>query len=172
MKQILLLFIIATALTINCFAQKKTVPKKDESSGSQLVMTIEHNGEKTEIKYSQFITADGTASPEGAANGRFLLFYGASNPKDDKNFMFQGWIPKPEKGTFEIGGGASFNVMTSLFPNVPLFGAKSGTIEITAMPPKGGFVEGTFSGACENVKDDGTIEKYNISGSFKLKRML
>lgn len=165
-------FIILSGLSIDCWAQKKTV---STGSGSQFVITIEHNGQKKEVRYTQFQTADGNAMAEGVQNGRLLLFYGASNSKDEKSFSFQGWIPKPEKGVYELGeeseSGAGFNFRTTEFNDVPMFLPKSGSMEITAVPQKGGFVEGTFSIVCENVKDDGSTEIYNISGSFKLKRM-
>ena len=182
MKKFLwLMFIIS--LSVTCFAQKKTgaksgakkPPPTTAKSGpiddTQMVMTIEHNGEKTEIKFSQFQTHGGGTIPDASNPNRLGLFYGASNNKDDKNFSFQGFIPI-EKGTFQIGNGgnAGFTLMTSLFSNVPMFMAKSGTYEITAMPLKGGFVEGIFSVICENVTNEGKIEIYNISGSFKILR--
>jgi hypothetical protein len=164
------MFIISLSLT--CFAQKKTTPKKENDSGSQFEMTIEHNGEKKEIKYTQFQSADGNATAEGSQNKRVMFFYGASNNNDNKNFSFNAMIPTAEKGVYKIGDeGVSFNLTASEFSNVPMFLPKNGQIEITAMPLKGGFVEGTFSVECQNVKDDGTIETYNVSGSFKLKRM-
>ena len=173
MKQIILLLTIAIAFTTNGFGQKKTVKPVKKTTvvvGSQFFMTIEHNGEKTEIRNTQFQTADGMTYAEGAQNGRTILFYGASNNKDDKNFTFQSWIATPAIGTYNIGDKAGFSLMTSLFSNVPIFLPKSGTITITAMPLKGGFVEGTFEIVCENVTDAGKIEIYNVSGSFKLKR--
>ena len=175
MKQIYLLTIITLIFTTQILAQKKPVEKADTSSGSWFSMTIEHNGTKTEVKSTQFQTADGNAMSEGAQNGRLLFFYGASNNKDEKSFSFQGWIPKPEKGVYEFGeeseSGAGFNVRTTAFNDVPMFMPKSGSMEITNVPLKGGFVEGKFSVVCENVKDDGSTEIYNISGSFRLKRM-
>lgn len=170
MKQALL-FTIAVALCVNCFAQRKPVNKKDTSSGSQLVMSIEHNGEKKEIKYSQFQTYDGNSLLN--ADGKFTLFYGASNAKDSESFAFQGWIPSAQSGIFQIGGDeakAGFNVMTTAFPNISMLIAQSGKIEITAMPLYGGFVVGTFEGVCETVTNEGSVEKYAVSGSFKLVR--
>ena len=68
------------------------------------------------------------------------------------------------------GDGASFSVRTTAFNDVPIFMARSGSYEITAVPLKGGLVEGTFTAICDNVKDDGTTETYTFSGSFKLPR--
>lgn len=173
MRRAFLILTITILFTSTLFAQKKTAPKKDSgSSGSQFEMTIEHNGEKTEIKYSQFQSADGNAVAEGSQNGRIMFFYGASNNNDDKSFSFNAMIPAAEKGVYKIGDdGVSFNLMSSQFSNVPMFLPKEGQIEVTAIPQAGGFVEGTFTVVCQNVKDDGSIETYNVSGSFKLKRM-
>ncbi len=152
--------------------QKAPAKKPEVVIGSQLVMTIEHNGSKTEVKYSQFKTADGNATLD--PSGKLVLFYGASNDKDDKSFSFQGWTSTEGKGTFPIGGTnartTGLSIMTTEFPDV-MFIAKSGSFEITAAPLAGGFVEGTFSVACEVLTSEGNVETYNIIGSFKLKRM-
>jgi len=163
---------IALALTISGFAQKKPVKKAAASSGSNFEVTIEHNGQKTEIKWTQFVTADGTAV--NADQGRVMLFFGGSNTKDEKNVAFNGWVPIGQTGTFSTGAGpgAGFSVMTSIFSNVPIFGpGKDGVIEITNNPTHGGFVTGTFRGTCDVMTSSGEVEKYTVSGSFTLKRM-
>ncbi|MBS1796878.1 MAG: hypothetical protein JSS81_23835 [Acidobacteria bacterium] len=170
MKRIILLLTFAAVFSVNAFSQKQPPPKPDASE-SRFAITIEHDGQKTEIVNTQFQTADGNASAEGAQNGRILLFYGASNDKDEKSFSFQGWVPRPEKGVFTNENGAGLNFMTSLFSNVPMFIPKTMTVEITAMPLRGGYVEGTFTAVCDNVRDDGSVETYNLSGSFRVKRM-
>lgn len=166
-----LLAMILLVLTATIGLGQKPV-RKDSTSGSQFDVTVELNGRKTEIKYLQFESADGMAYSEGAANGRLVLQYGASNSKDEKNFAMMSWIARPEKGEFALGdsNGASFTFTTSLFSDVPMFIGKEGTIKITAMPQAGGFVEGTFVADCDNVKDDGSVETYHLTGSFKLVR--
>ncbi len=152
---------------------QKSGAAKSAGSGAMFMMTIEHNGQKTDVSGLQFQSADGNAMNEGAANGRLLFFFGASNSKDEKSFSFQGFIPKAEKGVFKLGDegdGAGFNIRTTAYNDVPMFMATSGSYEITAVPLKGGFVEGTFNAVCENVKDDGTTETYTFSGRFKLPR--
>jgi len=153
------------------FAQKAKPKKPSAGSGSTFEMTIEHNGQKTEIKWTQFVTADGNAV--NADRGRVMLFYGASNTKVEKNFSFNGWVPIGQTGTFTMGDGpeAGFSLMTSIFSNVPIFMPETGgTIEITNNPTQGGFVVGTFHGTCKAITDAGSIEEYTVSGSFSLAR--
>ncbi|MFT3746075.1 MAG: hypothetical protein QM785_17525 [Pyrinomonadaceae bacterium] len=169
--KILLFFVMIAGLVFSANAQpKKAASKAGPVDETTFFATIEHNGEKTEIKYSQFITHGGTTIPDGSSPGRMLLTYGASNNKDDKSFSFQGQIPASAKGSYPIGSGAAFNLMTTAFPNVPMFMASSGSYEIGATPLKGGFVDGTFSVVCKNVDKDGNEDVYNISGSFHLLR--
>ncbi len=187
MKNLFLTFIFSLAMTNLCFAAPCVPPFSGEAGQTgkrtaggdkggaidqtTFFMTIEHNGRKTDVKYTQFKSHGGTTIPDGGNSHRLLLTYGASNDTDDKNFSFQGMIPVAEKGTYTIpSDGTTFTLMTSLFPDVPIFLVRSGTYEITAVPQKGGFVEGTFSVVCDNVKDDGSVETYTINGSFKLLR--
>ncbi|HMT08413.1 MAG TPA: hypothetical protein PKA82_10445 [Pyrinomonadaceae bacterium] len=168
-----LLFLVTTLIFATAaFGQKTTTPKA-AGSGAFFSMTIEHNGQKTDVSGLQFQTADGNAMNEGDANSRLMFFFGASNNKDEKSFSFQGFIPTAAKGTYQLGDegdGAGFNIRTTAFNNVPMFMAKSGSYEVTAVPLKGGFVEGTFNAVCENVKDDGSTETYTFTGKFKLPR--
>jgi hypothetical protein len=171
MKKIILLLVLAAFICIPAFAQKAKPKTKSVGSGSTFEMTIERDGQKTEIKWTQFQSADGNAV--NADKGRVNLFYGASNSNDEKSFMFNGWVPAGETGTFTIGSGPSvgFSAQTSLLSNVPIFMPdKGGTVTIDANPTQGGFVTGTFQGVCKNVTDAGTVEEYKISGSFKLAR--
>ena len=164
---------ITLLAALGVFGQKTGPGKAPAGSGALFTMTIEHNGQKVDLSGSQFQSADGNAMNEGASNGRLLLFYGASNSKDEKGFSFQGFIPRAEKGSYQFGDGgdgASFSVRTTAFNDVPIFMARSGSYEITAVPLKGGLVEGTFTAVFDNVKDDGTTESYTFSGSFKLPR--
>ena len=166
--RILLFLTLLLGLAAIANAQpKKTAPKTGPVDEATFFATIEHNGEKTEIKHTQFVTHGGTTIPAG---NLLMLSYGASNNKDDKNFAFQGQIPSAAKGTYPIGSGASFNLSTTSFPNIPLFMAESGSYEIGAVPLKGGFVQGTFSVVCKNVDKDGNEDVYNISGSFRILR--
>lgn len=164
------LFFLTLLLGISVTANaqpKKTAPKTGPVDDATFVATIKHNGEKTEIKHTQFVTHGGTTIPAGNI---LMLSYGASNNKDEKNFAFQGQIPAAVKGTYPIGSGVSFNLSTTSFPKIPLFMAESGSYEIGAVPLKGGFVQGTFSFVCKNVDKDGNEEVYNISGSFRILR--
>ncbi len=167
MKQIILLLTFAALLATVCIAQK---PKPTTRSGSSFDVIIEKDGTKTEIKSSQFQSADGTAVV--AEKGRLSLTFGASNDINDKNISFSGWVPSGATGTFTSGdGSAGFSFLTSIMSNVPIFTPEKGaTFEITSAPTMGGFVVGTFSGVCKNITDGGTIETYNVSGSFKLAR--
>ena len=163
--------LICVALAQAAFGQKGAAKKPTATSGSIFEMTIEHNGQKTEIKSTQFQTADGMAV--NADQGRVTLFYGASNNNNDKSFSFNGWVPIGQTGIFKLGddNDRGFSVVTSVIPNVPMFiPEKCGTIEITNNPTKGGFVVGTFRSNCKVVTDAGTLEDYTISGSFKLAR--
>jgi hypothetical protein len=186
MRKFFLLFVTITALCTISFAQRKTAPKptkqtnpstkSENKSGAiddtMFFITVEHNGEKTELKYTQFEEHGGTATLE-TGKGRIIFFYGASNSvKNDKDFEFVGMISAAAKGTYQFGTtGTMFSFKADEFPNVPMFMCKSGNYEITAMPLAGGFVEGRFSAACENVTNDGEVENYNLRGSFKLLRM-
>jgi hypothetical protein len=186
MKKFFVLFAIIIGLSINSFAQRKPAPKptkqtqptnsSENKSGAiddtMFFITVEHNGEKTELKYTQFENHAGNATPDGG-KGRMGFFYGAGNSvKNDDDFEFVGMIPAAAKGTYQFGtDGVMFYFKADEFPNVPMFLCKSGSYEITAMPLAGGFVEGTFSAACKNITNDGEVENYNLSGSFKLLRM-
>jgi hypothetical protein len=182
MKNLFLTFIFSITVSSLCFGAPFVPPASGETGQTgkrgggaidqtTFFMTIEHNGQKTDVKYTQFKSHGGTTIPDGGDSHRLLLTYGASNDSDEKSFSFQGMIPAAVKGTYPMpNDGTSFTLMTSLFPNVPIFMVKSGTYEITAVPQKGGFVEGTFSVVCDNVKDDGSVETYTINGSFKLLR--
>lgn len=171
MKKLLVILVITIALSLSGLAQKKPASKTGPIDETTYSMTIEHNGEKTEVKHSQFKTHGGTSAPDGSVPNRLLFMYGASNDIDDKSFSFNGWIPATAKGTYTVGnGGAGFSLMTTAFPDVPIFLVKSGSYEITAVPLKGGFVEGTFSMICENITNEGKVETYNISGAFKVLR--
>lgn len=169
--------VAVTAITLlavfAAFGQKTGPAKAATGSGALFAMTIEHNGQKVDVSGLQFQSADGNAMDEGAANGRLMFFFGASNNKGEQSFSFQGFIPRAEKGTYQFGDegdGASFSVRTTAFNDVPMFMARSGSYEITAVPLKGGMVEGKFTAVCDNVRDDGTTETYTFSGNFKLPR--
>lgn len=171
MKRLIWICTLALAITSPGFAQKTPVKKPSATSGSSFEMSIEHNGQRTDIRSTQFQSADGNAF--AADQGRVTLFFGASNDKDDKNLTFNGWVPAGQTGTFTLGESSSvgFSAMTSLFSNVPLFmPERGGTVEITNNPMKGGFVTGTFSAHCKVVTEAGTVEDYTIIGSFKLSR--
>ena len=186
MKKFFIVFAIIIGLCASGFAQRKPAPKtskqttpstnSENKSGTiddtMFFITVEHNGEKTELKYTQFENHAGNATLEDG-KGRMNFFYGAGNSvKNDEDFEFIGMIPAAAKGTYQFGTtGTMLSFKADKFPNVPMFLCKSGTYEITAMPLVGGFVDGTFSAACENVTNDGKIENYNLSGSFKLLRM-
>lgn len=151
---------------------KKQTPKPTDYLGTFFFITIIHNGEKTELANTQFEEGGGNATVE--PSGRMDFFYGAGNSvKNDDDFAFTGMIPTAAKGTY-LGGtpGVSLTFKADKFPNVPIFLCESGGYEITAMPLTGGFVEGTFTANCiGEIHDDGSSEKYTMSGRFKLLRM-
>lgn len=134
-------------------------------------MTIEHNGAKTAITSEQFKTVGGQfLTNSGDPKHPTMLNYGASNDTDERNFSFQGWTAATA-GTYALPGDLGITIMTSVFPNVPIFAPKSGTLEIKTMPAPSGFVVGKFTMVSENVTSDGQIETYNITGNFSLYRM-
>lgn len=150
---------------------KNKTPKNSEGDGTTFFVEIVHNGEKTELAYSQFEEHGGNATPGGGS--RLLFFYGAGNSTmNDDDFMFTGMIPTAAKGTYAFGtAGVMFSFKADKFPNVPIFLCDSGSYDILAMPLSGGFVEGTFTANCVGeVHDDGSSEKYTMSGKFKLLR--
>lgn len=152
---------------------KSKTPKPTDYLGTFFLIEILHNGEKTELANTQFEEGAGNASVE--PSGRMNFFYGAGNSvKNDDDFMFTGMISAAEKGSFALGtSGVSFSFKADKFPNVLIFLCKSGSYDITAMPLAGGFVEGTFTANCiGEVHDDGSLEKYSMSGRFKLLRMM
>ena len=61
-------------------------------------------------------------------------------------------------------------IMTSFFPDVPIFLQESGQITVEAMGMAGGLVTGSFSGVFSSMDASGTKQTYTISGSFKFKR--
>lgn len=154
---------------------KKRANRAASVEDSTFTMTIEHNGTKTVVSSDQFKTRGGNFLGNAGDNrGRTMFTFGASNDTDDKSFSFQGWDPGTKPGVYQMpseNGETGITIMTSAFPNVPIFGAKSGTVEIITMPAPGGFVVGKFSIIAENVTNDGQTETYNISGNFSLYRM-
>ncbi|HRH44924.1 MAG TPA: hypothetical protein PKY82_25020 [Pyrinomonadaceae bacterium] len=153
---------------------KKTT-KNNEDNSSMFFITIVHNGEKNELAYTQFENHDGNAMIENEHSGRMTFFYGGGNSvKNNDDFMFNGMIPTAAKGSYAFGSsGVMFSFKASQFPNVPVFLCESGGYEISAMPLRGGFVEGNFTANCiGEVHDDGTSEKYTMNGKFKLLRMM
>ena len=191
MKKILLLLLLHCALF--AVAQKNAIKKNTppatrppvvkKLSGPELsviAITILHNGEETELNNKQFETWGGTTIPNGTGSA-LLLNYGASNSKkNDASFSWMFTIPKAEKGTYTIGerladGGPapSLQFSTTLFPKVPMFMCKSGSISITGCPMAGGFVTGTFSVVLTGgVTSDGTLDEseYTVTGSFSILR--
>lgn len=154
---------------------KGKTTKNSEGDGSMFFITIEHNGEKTEIAYTQYETYGGQAMLENEKSNRLTFFYGASNSvKNDEDFMFMGMIARPEKGSYPFGKDVTFSFKSDKFPNVPIFGCEAGSYEIEAVPLKGGFVVGSFTAQqCSGeMREDGTSEKYSMSGRFKLMRMM
>ncbi len=172
MKSITLVFVLMLITAISCLAQKQPArPSAPSLSNGQFDITIEHNGDKTEIKSTQFQNADGFFLDN--ENGLLSISFRADNDKDEKKISITGRLPKAVAGTYPLGvgeGTALFNIESSEFPKVPLFFAKSGSIEISSMPLAGGFIAGSFKEICENGTDDGRMETYTVSGSFKFRR--
>lgn len=154
---------------------KKTSDKNNENGGSTFFITIEHNGEKTELAYTQFENHDGNAMLENEKSDRMTFFYGAGNDRaNDESFMFNGMIPTAAKGNYLLGtNGVMFGFMSTKFPNVPMFICQSGNYDIITMPLRGAFLEGNFTAQCTGeIRDDGSSEKYTLSGKFKLLRAM
>lgn len=160
---------------------KPAAPARNISGPEASVITIsaEHNGEKTEIRNTQFETWGGTAVPNGTGTS-LILNYGASNSrKNNESFSWMFTIPKAEKGVYTVnerqgnGPGTSLQFMTSAFPSIPLFICKSGSITIEDCPLPGGFVKGTFNVVLTGgVTTDGQLDEslYTVSGSFSILR--
>ena len=172
MRSIYLVFVLTLVTAISCMAQKHPVkPPAPSTSDGQFDITIEGGGNKTEIKSTQFQNADGFFLDN--ENGLLTIAFRADNDKDEKKISITGRLPKAVAGTYPLGigeGTALFNIESSEFPKVPLFFAKSGSIEISSMPLAGGLIAGSFKEICENGTDDGRMETYTVSGSFKFRR--
>ncbi|MGI8786219.1 MAG: hypothetical protein ACR2HG_00470 [Pyrinomonadaceae bacterium] len=171
MKKLLVLFAVSIALGGSIFAQKKASKEIDYLAPTMFFITIEHNGEKMDIKSTQFENWGGTAATNDSAHGLMSLGFRAGNDKkNDDNFSFEGSIGNDEKGTFPLEVNQThFTFMATKLP--PELLCQNGTYQITAMGLKFGYVEGTFSANCKAPSSDGEkFEDYNLSGSFKLWR--
>lgn len=166
-------------LNLACSAQKikpkpanKVSPKPAANAVVPLFnMEFEIDGKKTIVSSSDFEDHDGYVTDE--TKGRQMLFFGAGNSKkNDDSFMVNGLIGSASTGTFTFGTSeASLGIMNvAAFPDIPIFSAKSGTLTITRMPARGGWVEGTFSMESESMDNAYKTVHATITGSFKIKR--
>jgi hypothetical protein len=183
MKQFIFLALVCMPFALpaqNTGIKKSVAVKKINGPEASIIsMTIEHNGQKTEINNKQFETWGGTSISAGAGKA-IILNYGASNSKkNNDSFSWMFTIPKAEKGIYTVGDRAgegpvtSLTFSTSAFPNIPMFMCKSGSIEIASCPSAGGFVTGTFSVVLTGgVTSDGQLDEseYQLSGSFSILR--
>lgn len=173
MKKLFVSFVIMTAFAFSsAFAQKSH--KVDPLDATSFFITIERNGEKTELKSTQFENHDGIAFTNDSDHGKMTMSSRAGNEKiNEENFAFTGSLMNDAKGSFKLGqaDGTVFTFMTTKFSYIPQFLCTTGAYDITAMPLKGGYVEGTFSANCDAASADGSqLEHYTLSGSFKLLR--
>jgi hypothetical protein len=174
MKKVFVLFAIVIVLGSSVFAQKKTTPEEiDPLAATMFFITIEHNGEKMELKHTQFENWAGQAATNDSAHGLMTIFFRAGNDKkNDDMFSFEGSLGNDAKGTFPLEVNQThFRFGATQLPNHPELLCQSGAYQITAMPLKGGYVEGTFTVACKDANKGEADGIYNLSGSFKLLRM-
>lgn len=171
-RQAFLMVCVLVLATTAVSAQKPGPKKPDTSSGSTMEIVVEHNGTKTEIKSSVFKSHDGYAMKQ--PDGKLMLFYGASNSMDEESFSFSGNVSGVSTGIYPMGGEnskATWNLTaTAIKGATMLLPQEGGTVEITSSPVVGGFVVGKFHAKCQAVMESGTIEEFDVSGSFKLVR--
>ncbi len=174
-KSFVLLVIIAAACSAG-YSQKAGKAAAAVGDGSMFAITIAHNGEKVELTSTQFEDYSGIAFTNDASHGKMTLTArGGNEKKNDDQYSFSGSLANDAKGPFELGkaDGTNFAFMTSKFPAVPQFNCSTGAYDITAMPLKGGFVQGTFSANCDAPSPDGErLDHYTLTGSFKLLRQM
>lgn len=178
-----MMLLAIVTLAQNSSGGKKSMTGKTAGPEASIIsITIEYGGVKKEIKNTQFETWGGTTVPNGTGKA-IILNYGASNSKQNNesfNWMFT--IPKAEKGIYSFSSDtemppgetpASLQFSTTLFPAIPMFLIKKGSITIEDCPMPGGFVKGTFSvTATGGVTVEGQLDEtvYTISGSFSILR--
>ena len=167
------LVIIAAALT-TAYSQK-TAKTAAVGDGTFFSITIEHNGEKVELQSTQYEGYWGIASTDDSSHGKMRLQARAGNEKkNDDRYEFVGSIANDAKGSFEFRKDDGTNppsFTTTKFPTISPFVCQTGAYDITAMPLKGGFVQGTFTANCEAPSPDGDrLDHYSLTGSFKLLR--
>ncbi len=172
MKSTALVFVLMLITALSCLAQKQKVPPPAPSFvNGEFDITIEHNGNKTEIKSTQFQNSAGFFLDN--ESGLLTIGFRADNDKDERKISINGRLPRAAAGTYPLGigeGTALFNIETSEFPKA-LFYAKSGSIDISNMPLAGGVINGTFNEICEVGTDDSDkLETYTVSGTFKFRR--
>lgn len=161
------------AISAAVVAAQRTPPRRpDTSSGSSMEIVVLHNGTKTEIRSSVFKSHDGYALKQ--PDGKLMLFYGASNTADEESFSFSGMINGISTGIYAMGGvnsQATWSLTaTAIKGATMLLPQEGGTVEITSAPTMGGFVVGTFHAKCQAVMESGSVEDFDVSGSFKLAR--
>lgn len=158
--------------TVDASAQKAVKPKGDASSGSTMELTIIREGQKTEIRSTQYETHDGYLLKN--PNGEFMIFFGAGSSGDGPSFTLTGQLKGDKPGTFAIGGEnakAGFNLQASVLKGTTMLAPEdNGEIIITSFPLAGGYVTGTLHALCQTVTEDGNVQKYDVSGTFRLIR--
>jgi len=169
-----LLFTALLLLTFSAVsdAQKVNKGKPDTSSGSSMDLTIAREGQKTEIRSTQYSTHDGYIMKN--PGGDFMIFFGASSSGDGPSFSLTGQLKGDKPGTYAIGGEdskAGFNLQASILKGTTmLMPQENGEIVITSFPLAGGFVTGSLHATCQTVTEAGTVETYDVSGTFRLIR--
>lgn len=171
-RKVVIFLSIFTFAALAVSAQRKPVAKPDTSSGSTMDIVVTHNGTKTEIKSTVFSSHDGYALKQ--PDGKLMLFYGASNSVNDESFSFSGSVSGTTVGIYPMGGEnskASWSLTaTAIKGATMLLPQEGGAVEITSAPSMSGFLVGTFHAKCQAVMESGTVEEFDVSGSFKLIR--
>jgi len=163
--------IVLLLISVAAIAQKRAAKKSSPMvSGATFHVVVEYKGRK-EFFSTQYQNHDGMLYPVDN-NGKLTIFYAADNDKSEDRISVSGVITAAEQRAFSFDdNSAHLSIMLSNYPEVPAFELSSGSINITAMPLKGGLVRGTFTGSGSVVNDAGQKTDYTLTGDFSLTRM-
>jgi uncharacterized protein YdeI (BOF family) len=163
--------IVLLLISVSAIAQKRAAKKSSPIvSGAMFHVVVEYKGRK-EFFSTQYQNHDGMLYPVDN-NGRLTIFYAADNDKSEDRMSVSGVITAAEQRAFNFNdNSAHLSVMISNYPEIPAFILTSGSINITAMPLKGGLVRGTFTGSGSFVDQAGVKTDYTLTGDFSLNRM-